>query len=193
MPLMWWDFQTFFWNHNESDSLRCLISLLLLLVSPSPLQTLHSSGNLWFALGDRGHSAPFICAATSVVITLPRSVTSVQGSCFSMSAWYARSLKWPSDWHHITSLFNWNSPGFIYFQFLQTAQYKLKSDLRLVTHIVHWDLWHSSWEWHIVGATDIAFLTYKEYDKWWQLTFFCNVDTWPVYWIGVPSTAKMRR
>lgn len=41
-------------------------------------------------------------------------------------------------------------------------------------------------------ATDIAFLTYKEYDKWWQLTFFCNVGTWPVCWTGAPSTAKTR-
>lgn len=110
---------------------------------------LHSSGNL-ICFGILW--APFMCAATSAVITLPRSVTSVQGSCFSMSAWCDRSLKWLADWHHIASLSNWNSQGFIYFQFLQTAQCKLKPDLRLVAHIAHWDLWHFSWERHIIGG-----------------------------------------
>ncbi len=41
-------------------------------------------------------------------------------------------------------------------------------------------------------AKDITYLTYKYYDKWWQLTFFCNAGTWPVYWIGAPSTAKTK-
>lgn len=153
MPLMWWDFQTFFWNHNEPDSLRYLISLLLLLVSPSlALQMLCIWVEIYDLLWETVDTAPFTCAATSVVITLPCSVTSVQGSCFSMSAWCVRSLKWLADWHHIASLSNWNSPGFIYFQFLQTAQYKLNPDLRLVTHMAYWDLWHFSWERHIIGG-----------------------------------------
>ncbi len=116
-----------------------------------------------------------------------------------MSAWHAHCLRWLAGWHHtgITlplsltgtrqGLFTFTSTNWS----AQTQAWPLISNahhtLRFTTFLPR----TAHYWWSI--AIDITFLMYKYYDKWWQLTFFCNAGTWPVYWIGAPSTAKTKR
>lgn len=120
MPFMWSDFRTFFKIHNNSDSLRRLF--LSICCSSLCLCLFKHTGNGWISQHVWRALVSIHVDRASVVITLPRSVTSVQDSCFSMSAWCAALS---GDWHHIAPLSNCSSQGLIYFHF-----HKLKPDCK---------------------------------------------------------------